>query len=73
MRRLDSIRLQKPLKVLYGPAGERLRVKEQFQAMCMETVFVVNGLKTNLLGLQAIRKLHLIASVNSVDEYRRRI
>ena len=37
---------------------------------CIETVFVVNGLKTNLLGLSAIRKLHLIASLNSVDEYR---
>ena len=78
--RLGSIRLLKPLKALYGPAGERPSVERQFQATfqhgnqeCIETVFVVNGLKSNLLGLPAIRTLHLIASLNSVDEYRRGI
>ena len=55
LRRLGSIRLLKPLKTLYGPAGERLSVEGQFQATfrhgnqeCIETVFVVNGLKANL-------------------------
>ena len=47
---LDVITLQNPLKAVYGPAGERLSVKGQFQAtFCheghesLETVFVVNG------------------------------
>ncbi|KAL5463867.1 hypothetical protein EMCRGX_G032811 [Ephydatia muelleri] len=50
LRCLDVITLQNPLKAVYGPAGERLSVKGQFQAtFCheghesLETVFVVNG------------------------------
>ena len=36
---------------------------------CQHTVFVVKGLKTNLLGLPTIMALNLITRVNEVSDY----
>ena len=60
---LPNIVLQKPKKTLQGPAKQSLNVFDQFQAMLRhkhksstQTLYVVWGLKTNLLGLL---QLHL--------------
>eukprot|EP00731_Ephydatia_muelleri_P004849 Em0002g1025a len=73
---LQNLPLQKPIKILSGPTGEHLAVKGQFTATlsyqgktCMEPVYVVSNLKTNLLGLPAIRKLDLLGSLGGVTEY----
>ena len=63
-------KLANPSKVLYDPANQTLDVMGQFSG-CLkygkhssqETVHVVNGLKTNLLGLSAITALQLIQRV----------
>ena len=57
-------------KALYGPARQALNVLGQFQGTLgfgentsQETIFVVEGLRTNLLGLQAITSLRLIRRI----------
>ena len=63
-------KLANPSKVLYGPVNHTLDVMGQFSG-CLkygkhssqETVYVVKGLKTNLLGLSAITALQLIQRV----------
>ena len=58
---LCNIKLQKTSKVLLGPARQKLEAIGQFDGhfvhkgeTCQHTVFVVKGLKTNLLGLPTI-------------------
>ena len=62
--------LSPPSKALYGPARQTLNVLGQFQGTLrfgentsQETIFVVEGLRTNLLGLQAITSLRLIRRI----------
>ena len=65
-RMLEMPKLQKPSKALYGPTSTALRTLGQFTSTLSvnkktseETIFVVQGLKTNLLGLPAITSLQL--------------
>lgn len=64
--------LQKPARVLYGPTSQALQVLGQFTGTLSiegrsskETIFVIQGLKTNLLGLPAITSLQLLSRVNA--------
>ena len=67
--------LVSPGKALYGPSRQPLKVVGQFEGRfahknktTVQTVYVVNGLKTNLLGLPAITALNLAARVDSASE-----
>ena len=58
---LQEPKLQRPSKALYGPTSTALRTLGQFTSTISvsnrtseETIFVVQGLKMNLLGLPAI-------------------
>ena len=60
-------------RVLFGPTQHALKVLGQFngtfqigQKTSTETVFIVSGLKINLLGLPAIKSLQLLQQVYSV-------
>ena len=66
--------LEKPSKVLYGPARQTLEVTGQFSTILthnnkqsQETVFVIRGLKNDLLGLPAITSLQLLYRANSIQ------
>ena len=67
---IGKLKLSNPSKVLYGPVNQTLDVMGQFSG-CLkygkhslqETVYVVKGFKTNLLGLSAITALQLIQRV----------
>ena len=69
---LSETRLEKPSRILYGPARQPLEVLGQFTG-CLthnkrshrEKVFVVRGLHNNLLGLPAITALQLIQRINA--------
>lgn len=70
--KLDKIPLRKSSRPLQGPAGQSLTVLGQFtrrvsyaKRSSNEVIFVVRGLKNNLLGLPAIQNLHLIKKVDS--------
>ena len=70
-QKLSKIPLQKPSKSLQGPAGESLTVLGQFtrritfaKRSSNERIFIVRGLKNNLLGFPAIKNLHII---NKID------
>ena len=65
-------RLQQPSKVLYGPASQSLKVIGQFEGeLCVkgyshrEAIFVVRGLKNNLLGLPALTALQLVKKLGA--------
>ena len=67
-----DISLQKPAKLLYGPTSQALNVIGQFFATlksnereCKQLIFVVRGLKNNLLGLPAITALQLFDGINT--------
>ena len=69
---LGKVRLQAPSKTLYGPTCHSLQVLGQFigtlthlQLSSAQTIFVVRGLKTNLLGLPAITSLQLLHRVDT--------
>ena len=73
-RSLKGTALEKPSKALYGPAHHALDVQGQFTASLVhrehstsQTIFVVRGLKTNLLGLPAIRSLELLRMVAATE------
>ena len=68
--------LSNPSKILYGPGEQQLNVLGQFegtlqckQRFCKHTIFVVRGLKTNLLGLPAIIEMNLAARLDSTTDY----
>lgn len=70
---LGGVRLQRPTKVLCGPARHALDVLGQFmtvlkheQDTSLLPVFVIRGLKNNLLGLPAVVALQLICRASSV-------
>ena len=69
---LKKVTLQKASKVLHGPAHQALDVCGQFSTSLSyeehtstQTVFVVRGLKSNLLGLPAITSLQLVRMVRT--------
>ena len=73
-RDLKKPQLEKAGKKLYGPGQYPLRVLGQFNSKVsyngkesIETIFVVAGLRMNLLGLPAIIALKLIARVEAVS------
>ena len=66
--RLKNVTLQKATRVLLGPAQQKQDVLGQFEGhfkhkeeACQQTVFVIKGLKTNLLGLPTIIVLKMVA------------
>ena len=68
--------MEKPSQLLYGPGRHPIQVVGQFtetlqykQRSTRQTVFVVKGLKTNLLGLPAIVALKLAARIDFITDY----
>ena len=71
---LGEPELRKPTKVLWGPAHQTLDVVGQFMGWlkyrkrsARQSVYVVKGLKTNLLGLRAITALQLACRIDAVN------
>ena len=67
--------LRKSSKALYGPSNQELHVLGQFtghltylQNVKQEDIYVIRGLKTDLLGLPAITSLHLVECLYSTEE-----
>ena len=65
-----------PSKILYGPGEHKLHVLGQFegslqykQKSSKQQIFVVQGLKINLLGLSAIIELNLAARLDATTDY----
>ena len=72
-RSLGEPSLRDPTKVLWGPAHQTLDVMGQFMGWmkhskrsARQSIYVVKGLKTNLLGLQAITALQLACRIDVV-------
>ena len=76
-----NVTLTKPSKVLYGPANQSLPVLGEFvgtltfrDMSCSQRIFVVTGLKNNLLGLPAIEALGLVVRIDTVSgDYKSKI
>ena len=73
-REINKPQLEKAGRKLYGPGRYPLRVIGQFSGKVshngresIETIFVVAGLRTNLLGLPAIMALKLVARLEAVS------
>ena len=71
---LGKPQLQTPKKQLFGPASQPLQVLGHFSGLlshkdkeARQNVFVVEGLKTNLLGLPSISALNLAVRVDSTS------
>ena len=71
---LHEPKLQRPSKALYGPTSTALRTLGQFTSTISvgnrtseETIFVVQGLKMNLLGLPAITALQLAHRIQATS------
>ena len=74
-RQLKGIHLNTASRVLCGPDHSRLKVLGQFKSTLgvkertiQQDIFVVKGLKSNLLGLPAIQALQLAARLDSVEQ-----
>ena len=72
---LQNMELRKPERILSGPSRKPLKVIGQFQGhfvhrakQTSQAVFVVKGLKTNLLGLPTITTLNLAVRVDSITD-----
>ena len=72
-RMLKGVTLQTPSESLFGPTHNAIQVLGQFQGKLRvgdrastETVFVIRGLRNNLLGLPAIMSLQLVCRVDTV-------
>ena len=70
---LQNVELSKPEKILSSPSRKPLKVIGQFQGhfvhrtkQTSQSVFVVEGLKTNLLGLPTITALNLAVRVDII-------
>ena len=77
---LKNTKLQKASRILLGPGRQKLDILGQFDGhflykgeTCQHTVFVVKGLKTNLLGLPTIVALNLVARVDEISDYAQEI
>ena len=74
-RAFKGLKLDRPKKMLYCPARTLLKVIGQFEGELFyrgkttkQNVYVVNGLRTNLLGLPAILALKLVAKLEETVE-----
>ena len=72
-RALPKTELKKPSKILSGPANQKLTVLGQFtgalsnkEISSRQEIFVVQGLRHNLLGLPAITALQLICRIHTM-------
>ena len=71
---MGRVNLQKAIRPLQGPAGQPLKVLGQFtshtqtKSSTSEMIYVVQGLKSNLLGFPAIQNLRLIHRVDLVSK-----
>ena len=70
---LQGVKLKPATKPLYGPASQSLKVLGQFtgelthkQNSCQDQIYVVKGLRNNLLGLGAIEKLQLVKRMETM-------
>ena len=73
---LQNVKLQEANRVLLGPARQKLDVLGQFEGhfnhegeACQHIVFVIKGLKTNLLGLPTFIALNMVTRVNEICDY----
>ena len=73
-RMLEKPKLQKPSQALYGPPSTALRTLGPFTSTLLvnnkasnETIFVVQGLKNNLLGLPALASLQLVHRIQATS------
>ena len=73
-KRLGGDTLDQSTKKLCGPSRQPLQVLGKFEGSLrhgtktvIQTIFVINGLKTNLLGLPAITALNLATRNDSVE------
>ena len=71
---LKRVTLKSPSKSLFGPTHNSIQVLGQFQGKLQvgdktstETVFVIRGLRNNLLGLPAMKSLQLVCRVDTVS------
>ena len=71
---LGKPELQSPSKLLYGPAKKPLKNTGYFTSnlshkakISQQQIFVVDDLKTNLLGLPAIIALHLVTRTDAIQ------
>ena len=71
----EGVVLEKPTKKLYGPSKSPLKVIGQFthtlqyrNRSSQQEIFVVKGLKKNLLGLPAVTSLELVARVDTLTD-----
>ena len=79
---LQLKQLEKPNRLLLGPTCQcqPINVIGQFRGTLshkekatQETIFVIRGLKTNLLGLPAIKSLQLVQRIDVMEESKRDI
>ena len=77
---LQLKQLEKPNKLLLGLTCQALNVIGQFRGTLshkekatQETIFVIRALKTNLLGLPAIKSLQLVQRIDVLEESTRDI
>lgn len=79
-RTLHGMKLKPATNPLYGPASQSLKVLGQFtgkltwkQCSYQEQIYVVKGLRNNLLGLGAIEKLHLVKRMEAMSSQQENI
>ena len=73
-RFLGKPRLYQPTKILYGPSHHALKVIGQTTVFlrfrkqsARQKIYVIEGLKKNLLGLPAMTELQLVCRVDSTE------
>ena len=71
---LKDIKLEKPVKVLCGSNGQSLKVVGQEAVQlnykgrsCTQSIYVIDNLKSNLLGLPAITALQILTRVDHIQ------
>ena len=69
----EPVSAKKSMKVVYGPAKQKLDVIGQFEEVISygknsskQTIFVIRGLKVNLLGFPSITALKILKRVDAV-------
>ena len=71
---LKNVSLSTPDRKLFDPSKQPLKVSGSFKGKVthngrssLQTIYVIEGLKTNLLGLPAIMALHLVSRIHSLQ------
>ena len=72
LAKMGKVILQTPSKALHGPTSQSLKVMGQFngtlkhqELTSKQSIFIVKGLKSNLLGLPAITALQLLHRIDA--------